>query len=108
MGLWIYVARFLAGVFLANGVPHYVSGILGRPFPSPFASPPGKGNSSPLVNVLWGAANVAAGYLLVYHVGYFEMSHTRELLATGAGGLLMSLQLARHFGAVQQVKPVHT
>ena len=48
------VAWFLAGAFLANTVPHLVSGISGSPFQSPFASPPGEGLSSSLVNVLWG------------------------------------------------------
>ena len=40
MEWYIYLARFFAGAFLANTVPHFVSGVQGRPFPSPFASPP--------------------------------------------------------------------
>ena len=48
-----YVALFFAGAFLVNFVPHFTNGISGRPFPSPFASPPGQGMSSPLVNVLF-------------------------------------------------------
>ncbi len=59
-----YVACFFAGMFLANSVPHYVSGISGNRFPSPFAKPPGKGLSSALVNVVWGMANMVAGYVL--------------------------------------------
>jgi len=52
--MWlVYPARFFAGVFLANAIPHFVSGTQGRPFPSPFASPPRRGDSSPAVNVLW-------------------------------------------------------
>jgi len=100
----IFVARFFAGVFLANGVPHFVSGVQGTPFPSPFASPPGKGDSSPVVNVLWGTVNVAIGYLLVYHVGDFNTLHVREILAIGVGGLLTALQLASHFGGVQAAR----
>ena len=60
-----YIAAFFAGVFLANTVPHYVNGISGNPFPSPFADPPGVGNSSPLINVLWGAFNLLIGYSLL-------------------------------------------
>ena len=30
------VAWFLGGAFLANAVPHFVMGTIGRPFPTPF------------------------------------------------------------------------
>lgn len=60
-----YLLVFFAGVFLANFVPHFVNGISGNPFPSPFADPPGFGNSSPLTNVLWGSANLLLGYFLL-------------------------------------------
>ncbi len=57
--MWLHdLAYFFGGVFLANAVPHYVSGMMGRPFQSPFAKPPGKGLSSSTVNVLWGFANL--------------------------------------------------
>ena len=46
------VSYFFGGVFLANAVPHLVSGMMGRPFQSPFAKPPGQGFSSSTVNVL--------------------------------------------------------
>jgi len=45
-------------------VPHFVHGISGDRFPTPFAKPPGKGLSSPTVNVLWSLFNLAAGALL--------------------------------------------
>ena len=39
--LWFhFLAYFLGGAFLANFVPHFVSGVLGRTFPTPFATPP--------------------------------------------------------------------
>jgi hypothetical protein len=100
MEWYVYVARFFAGVFLANAVPHFVAGVQGRSFPSPFASPPGKGESSPTVNVLWGTANAAVGYLLLYQVGEFWLAHTDESLAVGLGGLLIAVMLARGFGQV--------
>ncbi len=63
--LWYnYVACFFAGMFLANAVPHFVKGICGDRFPTPFAHPPGKGLSSAPVNVLWGLLNIVLGYLL--------------------------------------------
>jgi len=63
-----YLACFFAGVFLANFVPHFVQGICGNSFPSPFSDPPGKGLSAPLVNVLWGLLNLIVGYWL-YRTG---------------------------------------
>ena len=60
-----YIASFFAGMFLANVVPHFVHGISGDRFPTPFAKPPGKGLSSPTVNVVWALFNLVIGYLLV-------------------------------------------
>jgi len=60
-----YIAAFFSGAFLCNAVPHFVQGISGKPFPTPFANPPGVGHSSPMVNVLWGAFNFLVGYILL-------------------------------------------
>jgi hypothetical protein len=65
MGWYHYVACFFAGAVLANFVPHFVHGISGNKFPTPFAKPPGKGLSSPTVNVVWGLLNLVIGYLLL-------------------------------------------
>jgi hypothetical protein len=92
------VSYFFGGVFLANAVPHLVSGMMGRPFQSPFAKPPGQGFSSSTVNVLWGFFNAVVGYLLVVRVGSFELRSTTNVLALGVGVLLISLQMGRHFG----------
>jgi hypothetical protein len=59
-----YVACFFAGIFLTNAVPHYIQGISGECFPTPFANPPGVGLSSPLLNVLWALLNLVIGYFL--------------------------------------------
>lgn len=97
---WYFIAYFFGGAFLVNAIPHFVSGVSGRSFPSPFASPPGRGKSSPVVNVLWGAVNAVVGYLLVCRVGDFHIRRIADVLALGAGGLLMALTLARTFGRV--------
>ncbi len=94
----ILVSYFFGGAFLANAVPHLVSGVMGRPFQSPFAKPPGQGLSSPTVNVLWGFFNVAVGYGLVVRVGDFDLRSTRDVAVCGLGALVISLLLARHFG----------
>jgi hypothetical protein len=95
-----YVAYFFGGLFLVNAVPHFVSGVMGKRFPSPFASPPGKGESSAMVNVLWGASNLVVGYLLVFRVGDFLIRDTAGVLALGVGGLAMAVMLAWNFGKV--------
>ena len=66
MHWYFYLLEFLGGAFLANGVPHFVQGVSGNPFQSPFAKPPGVGESSPLSNVLWGFGNLVAGALLLH------------------------------------------
>jgi hypothetical protein len=65
MAWYDYVAGFFAGMILANFVPHFVHGISGDRFPTPFAKPPGKGLSSPTVNVVWALFNLAVGYVLL-------------------------------------------
>jgi hypothetical protein len=96
---WLYLASyFFGGAFFANAIPHFVSGMMGKPFQSPFAKPPGEGLSSSTVNVLWGFFNFAAGYVLVCRVGDFGLRNTGDVLACGAGALLIALFSARHFG----------
>jgi hypothetical protein len=94
---WL-IAYFFAGAFVANAIPHFVSGITGHPFQTPFAKPSGKGLSSSTVNVVWGFANAVAAYLLVAHVGAFHPRSTSHILAFGLGALLISIFTARHFG----------
>jgi hypothetical protein len=95
---WYHAAaHFFGGMFLTNAVPHLVMGLCGRPMQSPFASPPGQGLSSALVNVLWGMFNLVVGYLLVVRVGVFELRKTKHVLPLGAGVLVMALMLARTF-----------
>ncbi len=96
---WLHlVSYFFGGVFLANAIPHSVSGIMGQPFQSPFAKPPGKGLTSSTVNVLWGFFNAVVGDFLVVRVGDFDLRSIRDVLALAVGALLISLLSARHFG----------
>ena len=92
------VSYFFGGIFAANAVPHYVAGVMGSPFQSPFAKPPGKGLSSSRVNVLWGFLNAIVADLLVMHVGIFDPRSASHMAAFGFGALLISLFSARHFG----------
>jgi hypothetical protein len=96
---WLHlVSYFFGGIFMANATPHFVSGIMGRAFQTPFAKPPGKGLSSSTVNVLWGFFNALVGYLLVVRVGSFDLRSTSDAFALAVGALLISVLMARHFG----------
>ena len=54
--VWLpLLSYFGGGAILGNAIPHFVSGMMGRPFQSPFAKPPGEGLSSSTINVLWGS-----------------------------------------------------
>jgi hypothetical protein len=94
----LYVSYFFGGAFLTNAIPHFVSGLMGRAFQSPFAKPPGEGLSSSTVNVLWGTANIILGWLLICRVGDFNIHSGTHMVTVGLGGLLMALMLARTFG----------
>ncbi len=98
MRWYVYVAYFFGGAFLVNAIPHFVNGVSGHPFQSPFSSPPGEGLSSALVNVWWGAANAIVGYLLVWRVGRVDVRETRHVVPIAVGGLVMAVMLARTFG----------
>ncbi len=93
-----YLSYFFGGVFLTNAIPHFVSGLMGRAFQSPFAKPPGEGLSSSTVNVLWGFLNIVIGYVLVFRVGSFDLRDLGDIVAFAVGGLAIALMLARHFG----------
>jgi hypothetical protein len=92
------VSYFFGGVFAGNAIPHFVSGTMGRAFQSPFATPSGKGLSSSTVNVVWGFFNAVVAYMLVAHVGDFQLRSWAHILPFGAGILLISLFSAHHFG----------
>ena len=95
---WYHVVSyFFGGFFLTNTIPHLVAGVSGSPFQSPFATPPGQGLSSAIVNVLWGLFNLAVGYLLVVRVGHFDLRRTAHVLALGAGVVITAVLLALSF-----------
>ena len=97
--IWLHdLAYVLGGGFLANAVPHYVSGMMGRSFQSPFAKPHGKGLSSSTVNVLWGFVNLVLAYCLILRVGRFDLRATDHIASLGLGLLLIGVIAARGFG----------
>lgn len=97
-----YIACFFAGMFLANVVPHFVHGVSGDRFPTPFAHPPGKGLSSPTVNVVWALFNLAVGYLL-FRAGKMSSGGALPLVVFFAGIGAISTMLSVNFQKKQAV-----
>ena len=96
---WLHlVSYFFGGALLSNAVPHFVAGVMGEPFQSPFAKPPGQGLSSSTVNVLWGFLNLIVGYVLICRVGHFDLRRTSDAIFLALGILVIGLLSARLFG----------
>lgn len=55
---------FLAGMFLTNGIPHFVTGIAGNSHMTPFGK-----KSSAVVNIIWGFINFVGGVWLLQQSG---------------------------------------
>ena len=86
----------VGAALLVNAVPHGVSGVQGRPFPSPFGDPPGVGMSSPAVNVGWSAANAIAGVLFLRR----GVRSPAETLGAAVGAVAMAVVISYHFSDV--------
>lgn len=96
---WLHdLSCFFGGAFLANAIPHTVSGLMGRSFQTPFARPRGVGHSSAVLNVIWGAFNLACAWYLLHTPGVFSLRRGESLWAAATGALLLGLGLAYHFG----------
>jgi hypothetical protein len=99
--LWFhFVAYFFGGAFFANFVPHFVSGVLGRRFPTPFGSPPFRGLSSSRVNVLYGVCNLAVAYVLLLQVGQLEARNALHAGAFGLGLTAMAVLITRSLARI--------
>jgi hypothetical protein len=94
------LASFASGLFVCNAIPHLTAGLRGERFPTPFATPPGKGKSSSAVNALWGTGNLAVGCLL-WPAALFPFGLNLATLLFFLGFGLMGLMLAHHFEAVR-------
>jgi hypothetical protein len=90
------MASFFAGLFLANAVPHFVQGVSGNKFPTPFAKPPGRGLSSPMVNVIWALFNILVGYILL-RIGQVSSDNTLSLVVFLIGVAAISIMSSVNF-----------
>jgi hypothetical protein len=103
---WYSVAAcFFGGAFLANFFPHFIAGVSGRRFYSPFAKPPFRGLSSPVVNVLYALFNLAVAYGLLVVIGSFELRYLAHAAISAAGFGLASVGIARSVTKLQRGSP---
>jgi hypothetical protein len=97
----IYIALFFAGAFLCNCIPHLAAGLRGEYFPTPFAKPRGVGLSAPVVNFIWGCANVMTAGTILVRRG-FPTAVGPALFALVTGFLVMGVYLSIHFGKTRR------
>ncbi len=98
-------AFFFGGAFLANFVPHFVAGVSGHRFHSPFATPPFRGLSSPTVNILWGLFNLSVAYALLVQVGSLDLRRLVHVAVSAAGFGVASVGIARSLGRMRGSSP---
>ncbi len=97
------ITAFFAGAFFCNSIPHLTNGLQGTPFPTPFAKPPGVGDSSPVVNFLWGAFNFIVGVCLL-SIHPLAVGWNANTIALFLGALALGTPLSVRFGKVQKEK----
>jgi hypothetical protein len=78
-----------AGMVGANGVPHFVKGVIGQRHQTPFGKP-----SSAVINVLWGALNFLGALWLGFWASSYGISFRLGATLVVAGALLMGLGCA--------------
>ena len=96
-----YLAIFFSGAFLSNAVPHFVKGVCGDKFPTPFAKPPGKGLSSAALNVVWAGINMVIGTLL-FKAGKIRITNISHLAVFFAGFMIMAIMSPANFNTKHQ------
>ena len=84
-----YLLFFLAGLFGANGIPHFVNGITGQQHMTPFGKP-----SSAVVNVIWGITNFMLATVFFYGAAGQDYEHVWAVVAGFVGALFTSVSLA--------------
>jgi hypothetical protein len=90
--MWqLYVFSFIAGLFGANGVPHFLKGAVGEKFQTPFGK-----NSSPVINIIWGWFNFVVAFLLLF-IGDVHAHLLRSFGLIALGALLMSILNAKNW-----------
>ena len=93
------VYLFMAGVLLANSIPHFIHGISGVFFPGPFSRILGKGTATNVVNVLWGLFCLGVGCNLARDYRMHSPVMARVLVCSGFIAMSVFLSVVFSKGA---------
>lgn len=84
--MWqLYVFSILAGLLAANGVPHFIKGVVGQKHQTPF----GKASSA-VVNICWGWINLVVAAIFL-HFAHVRTHEYRAFAVFALSALIMSL-----------------
>jgi hypothetical protein len=84
--MWqLYLFSFLAGLFAANGVPHFIKGGMGLKHQTPFGK-----SSSAVVNVSWGWVNLVVAAIFL-HFGHIRTHEYRAFALFAVAALIMTI-----------------
>ena len=100
-----YFAHFFGGVFFANALPHLIAGVSGLPLQTPFASPPFRGLSRPVVNVGYALLNLAVAYVLLALAQMVDLRSWPDAGSCFLGFGLMALQVSRSMTRLRKAAP---
>lgn len=86
-----WIVAFFGAIFTVNGIPHYVQGLSGKQFPTPFSG--GAGTlDGPVRNVFWGSGNLIVGggllWLIRDRLGNPLVLAELVVVAVGGGAML--------------------
>ena len=92
------ILYFLAGLFTANGVPHFIKGVTGEQHRTPFGM-----SSSAVTNVVWGSINFVVAWAIWHYAGtHRSLTHTfRYEVAFGLGAFLLAVVQAKAWSQLQ-------
>jgi hypothetical protein len=88
--------QFVSGLLIANGVPHFLQGVSGHWFQTPFGSPPAWANPSPCstsFGVRESRCQLRPAFAFAPKGG--------DVMLVCLGALVIALALARDFGRVR-------
>ncbi|GAC68418.1 hypothetical protein GS4_15_00680 [Gordonia soli NBRC 108243] len=91
----------IAGSIAANVVPHLAHGITGRPFPTPFANPPGVGDSSAVLNLIWATVNAFGAVTLFAGVRH-HLDEPRVRASAAVGAVVSGAAVRAYFRSVRR------
>lgn len=91
------ISLFLAGLFFANGIPHFVNGISGRQFHNPSLHRFVPNVPSPVFNVIWGLFSFGLALLFLTVAGIINDPLNGQVILFASGFVVASVGLSIFF-----------